>query len=237
MDAVGRNNLSMFLAEYYLSDSMKRPDPADLRDLGGLLTVDGRRVRSGVIYRSRQLADVPCESTSALLEGLRIRTVVDLRTDLERSEAGWFEDHLLETVNHRRLPISADGVPVYGHLRAVGCRGTSSLYYHILAHEGDSIKEWFRLLADEKNLPVLVHCVAGRHRTGLLTAVTLLSIGVKRTEVERDYLISCPGREDCFKALVAIIEELGGVEATLSAMGVDDGVISRIKENLLESVG
>ena len=71
------------------------------RDLGGIPAEGGRAVKAGKLFRSGRLSRLP-KRTKAALEGLGIRTVVDLRTDTERCE---HPDTLLEGAEYIALPL------------------------------------------------------------------------------------------------------------------------------------
>ena len=66
---------------------------ANFRDLGGILTVDGRRIRSGMIYRSNSFSRLT-EEDIAVVERLGLKTIIDLRTYAERSRSPsrWIND-------------------------------------------------------------------------------------------------------------------------------------------------
>ncbi|MDO9174043.1 MAG: tyrosine-protein phosphatase, partial [Actinomycetota bacterium] len=56
---------------------------SNFRDVGGHVTADGRKLRSGLVYRSDALCFVTERDRALLRETLRIRTIVDLRTSME----------------------------------------------------------------------------------------------------------------------------------------------------------
>ena len=214
---------------------MLTPDLKNFRDLGGLPTTDGRKVRSRVIYRSRQLLDIKGETVQDLLGRLGMRTLIDLRTESEMDKWGKYEDRHLNGINYINIQVMASGIPVDEALKeSQGYDGIRYLYYHILKNEGGLFKEWFKVLSEEENLPVLIHCIAGKDRTGLFVALLLLSLAVHESDVKREYLLSAPGQELCFETMTRLIEEWGGIENTLFGMGIDNDLVSKVRENLLE---
>lgn len=149
----------------------------NLRDLGGWPTEDGGCTRFGVFYRS----DVPAELLGediALLEGLGITTVIDLRSPSE-----------LE-----RRPNSLVGRPgiAYHNYSFPGMEGIPptvediSKGYFGMTAQAASIKGIFSVLAAAQGA-VLFHCAAGKDRTGVVAALLLRLVGVSVTDTLADY--------------------------------------------------
>jgi protein-tyrosine phosphatase len=170
----------------------------NFRDVGGCVTSDGRRVRRGLIFRSDGLTRLTDEDLRTL-ERLRLRTVVDLRTVQERAS----EPDRLPACDGLRcvhLPMRDPSLPesrLRLFLRMVW-NGPSTdfeamLQRHFTSFAFDctqSVGGLLRLLADPANLPAVVHCTAGKDRTGFTMATLLLSLGVPIDDVLEDHLIS-----------------------------------------------
>ena len=133
----------------------------NLRDAGGHETRDGERVRTGLLFRG----DAPVQlddAAQARLAGLGLHTIVDLRRDRERghwgSEHGWFDGRLVELslIGEQRRPVN----PLNG-----GLAGFNRWVYET---RGETIAEIVGTLAAPGALPALVHCTAGKDRTGLV---------------------------------------------------------------------
>jgi protein-tyrosine phosphatase len=151
----------------------------NFRDVGGYPAGPGW-TRGGVLFRSDSLAGVS-PSGAADLAALRIGVVVDLRSDLER--AGDRRGSALPGALHVRLPI-------HGGSRASFVDGEvtlASLYGQILDDSAWSLAAVVAVVADSGASPVLVHCTAGKDRTGLAIALTLEAAGVDREAVIADY--------------------------------------------------
>jgi protein-tyrosine phosphatase len=170
----------------------------NFRDVGGLTAAGGRRVRRGLLFRSDSLSRL----TSADLQkvqGLGLRTVVDLRTTRERASA---PDRLPRGQATRcvHLPMRDPTVPE-SRLRMMAelvLRGPSTdlgallrQHYDAFAFQcGASVGALLRLVADGSNLPLLVHCTAGKDRTGFTVAVVLRILGVAMEDVLADHLVT-----------------------------------------------
>ncbi|WP_338894812.1 tyrosine-protein phosphatase [Streptomyces sp. TG1A-60] len=173
----------------------------NFRDVGGLPTVDGRRVRHGVLFRSGHLAHATDEDT-AFLASLGLHTVFDFRNAADQKLEG--PDVELPGVRNVNLPLSdpADGAEFWKMVRdgdldqlrallddgkAAGRMITS--YRTIVKHRTAEHSRVLHALAED-SVPALMHCAAGKDRAGLSIAVTLLALGVEREAVVADYLES-----------------------------------------------
>ncbi len=178
-----------------------RPFDADLhlegvpnaRDIGGYLTADGRRVRRGMIYRSGDLS-AATDRDLERLQALDVRLILDLRHDDEVAAA---PDRLPEGAAYARLPYNgpapklrqiAELVLNLRHLDSLLLR----IYDDILLNTGaPKLGLLLRHLAtDDRALPALIHCSAGKDRTGLTVALLLSVLGVPDETIFADYSLS-----------------------------------------------
>ncbi|MGA5419892.1 tyrosine-protein phosphatase [Streptomyces lavendulocolor] len=173
----------------------------NFRDVGGLPTVDGRRVRHGRLYRSGHLAHATGED-AAFLAGLGLHTIFDFRNAADQKLEG--PDVELPGVRNVNIPLSdpADGAEFWtmvrdgdlDQLRAIlddgkaAARMTAS-YRMIIKERTAEHSRVLHALAEE-SVPALMHCAAGKDRAGLSVAVSLLAVGVERDAIEEDYLKS-----------------------------------------------
>ncbi|MET9534325.1 MULTISPECIES: tyrosine-protein phosphatase [unclassified Streptomyces] len=173
----------------------------NFRDVGGLPTVDGRRVRQGRLFRSGHLAHATAED-AAFLSSLGLHTIFDFRNAADVSLDG--RDVELTGVRNVNIPLTdpADGSEFWRMVRD----GDLDKLRRVLSDDraagrmADSYRsiittrtaEHSRVLHDlaEDSVPALMHCAAGKDRAGLSIAVTLLAVGVERDAVEADYLKS-----------------------------------------------
>ena len=166
---------------------------ANLRDIGGYRTSDGRYVRWGRVYRSGAisgLTDDDLQTVSAL--GLKL--VCDLRGD---EEVRTFPDRLPDTVEYARFPINPDRRGENrARLRALLFDQKRlglmilDIYRRAVDENAAAFGRVIQRLADAHNLPTLIHCTAGKDRAGLAVALLLLAIGVPEEVVIADYSLS-----------------------------------------------
>ncbi|MBQ9328337.1 MAG: tyrosine-protein phosphatase [Solobacterium sp.] len=202
------------------------------RDLGGMKTIDGHVIRSGMLYRSGHLFSAD-EADRELLSSL-IDSVVDFRTSKERSEK---PDPELAAVSYYHLPVF-DG-PAAGITR----EGESDefLLEHMLEHP-DKARErmclmyrniatsdtaataytsFLNLLAEPHEKGVLWHCTAGKDRAGFGSVLIERILGVSQEDVMRDYLATNEYLREEIAPLKAMILKQAGVTGEKAAKAVD----------------
>lgn len=158
----------------------------NFRDLGGYVGLGGRQLRAGVLYRADGLhrlspADV------AVVAGLGIRTVVDLRTDEEISNVGTFPRDR-HPVDFRHVPI----MDVTWRAMDMPTFDTAADFLHyaytdMLVTSRDRFRTAFEIVASGADAPLVFHCMAGKDRTGLLSMLILGTLGVSHADIAADY--------------------------------------------------
>ncbi|MBT1090423.1 protein-tyrosine-phosphatase [Streptomyces sp. WAC 05379] len=173
----------------------------NFRDVGGLPTVDGRRVRHGVLFRSGHLAHATAEDAD-FLGTLGLHTIFDFRNAADQKLEG--PDVALPGVRNVNLPLSdpADGAEFWkmvrdgdlDQLRGILSDGKGAnrmivSYRSIIKERTGEHSQVLHSLAED-SVPALMHCAAGKDRAGLSIAVTLLALGVEHEAIVADYLES-----------------------------------------------
>jgi len=169
----------------------------NFRDLGGYETTDGRFVRWGLIYRSGVLSNLT-PSDFNYLGQLGVRVVCDFRTAQENATAPeiWIPDSHVVQVS---LPIG-DGT---------GKGAVSSMQQMLATNPTPAqLRQWLTdiyggfaftnapeyakvfVQLKEDHLPLLYHCAAGKDRTGVFSALLLLTLGVPEETVLADYALT-----------------------------------------------
>lgn len=251
----------------------------NLRDVGGWRTVDGGEVRRGVLYRSVAL-DRLDDAGLAALAGLGVRTVYDLRTASERAAR---PDRLPHGAQLVGLDVLADGyASAASHmldvlqdptwvLRELG-EGKALVAFRRayrdlvdLPSAMTSYAQLYAQLADAEQRPALIHCTAGKDRTGWAAAALLTWLGVSAEDVMADYLATnsallpvlepvfqrfadAGGQRDILEqilgvrpeylqtALAAVHERYGSIDAYVShGLGVPEQVRRRLRAAFLET--
>ena len=160
----------------------------NFRDIGGYKNQDGKSVKKGLYFRTGR-QDRMTERDLAQLSDLKISTQIDLRKPDEVKDQG---KGPLETMGANYINIAV--IPEGGSdqlSKLVGDTGISGKRYLGYLEFGPT--SWLRLfgiLAEYENLPVVLHCTAGKDRTGVSTAFLLSVLGVSRDVIEADYLLT-----------------------------------------------
>jgi protein-tyrosine phosphatase len=200
---------------------------SNFRDLGGYPAKNGRMVRWRQIFRSNHLGHVT-EADIAVLRGLGLRNAFDFRGNGERVAAVC---GLTEIAVHS-LPIEPT---VVASLRARMTAGTVLSTADVLDVMRDSYRNYVRyntpnfraLFAHllEDRAPLVIHCTAGKDRTGFACALILHALGVPEDVIAEDYLLTNRFYRRDPSASIDLPDDvrqvLGSVEASFLAAAFD----------------
>jgi protein-tyrosine phosphatase len=205
---------------------------SNMRDLGGYTTTDGRTVNRKLIYRSNKLYEVTPDDMEKI-EALNLKSIFDLRSDIERKEE---PDAVPLGANYVSLNVLS-GLPDTGESggdnllddpaavnAALGGgkieEGYRVLYCHTVSLPSAKKKfgQLFTSLGDESQLPALFHCKGGKDRTGWAAAALLSILGVPRDIVMQDYMRSNEYLLPDFKDLIDSFVQGGGEESIAIAL-------------------
>ncbi|HEY6395744.1 MAG TPA: tyrosine-protein phosphatase [Candidatus Binataceae bacterium] len=208
----------------------------NFRDLGGHPIAGGRRVRSGMIYRSSHLAQVPHESP---LKALALRTLVTLQSRVEVTYLGPPEAAMLKSVRWEHIPMGDEWFTSEGFERMKAEPGQEHLA--LVMHFRQDWRTFFRLLAERTVYPLLFHCSAGRDRTGVGAAMLLETLGVDRDRIVADFLESnlvfpnAPLSAAQLDPVFALIDEYSGIDGFMrEVIGLGSDDLAAVREDLLE---
>jgi protein-tyrosine phosphatase len=164
---------------------------SNFRDLGGYPTRHGRTVRWRQIFRSNHLGHLT-EADVEVLRGLGLKSAFDFRGTEERTAAAC---RLEEIVVHS-LPIEPT---VVAELRARLAKGSLSAtaaadvmrgsYRSYVQHNTPRFRALFGHLLEDR-APLVIHCTAGKDRTGFACALILHALGVADDVIAEDYLLT-----------------------------------------------
>lgn len=166
---------------------------ANFRDFGGYDTMDGRRVKTGKLYRTAALHEAHADDF-AILNSLGVDFQVDLRRQSERvSEPNIWGPHEVHTFNDLgAYKASHLEFLEKGNLTGADAQQFMTAYYaeapwvesHVCLYT-----RWFRRLAETRGAG-LINCAAGKDRTGIGCALTLSILGVSDEVILSDYLLT-----------------------------------------------
>ncbi len=160
----------------------------NFRDLGGYRTTDGRAVAWRRLFRADGLNRLTSGDRTRLVD-LGLTTVIDLRTRDEAEQRGSFPVDDVP-VRYVGLPLTdvlpaTEDLPDWKEAAYVATR-----YGAMVSEGGPVLTEAIHVLASGDSLPAVMHCSAGKDRTGVLSALVLAFLGVPDETIVEDYALS-----------------------------------------------
>ena len=217
------------------------------RDLGDLITSDGRKIAHGKLIRSGRLSDLPTKSVCKLKE-IGISTIVDLRIPAEKND---HPDIKLPESRYVWLPVTTTPTEtvvseetMYRTMKKEGKRLISDFASDfdaymietyrtiVFADESrDRLRRFIRILLEEDGC-VLWHCNSGKDRAGICSMLIEALLGVDEQTIYDDYLISRKywrAKYRMYRLGIAVIPGSGSLKKMLYGM-------MRLKKVYLETV-
>lgn len=196
------------------------PGTSNLRDIGGYVTRNGGVVGRRRVLRGEALVMPGGSASYAIYDRsadeqyrqLDLRTVIDLRASNEtvRAPTAWATVCDADLVE---IPIAEGGegadtnymrMLLSGEMQTFGVDDMTRFYIGLVERRAEQLGQAIRVLADRNRLPVLVHCAAGKDRTGILIALVLSALGVPDDQVVSDFAMTGvlrPNRIDTYAHL------------------------------------
>jgi protein-tyrosine phosphatase len=156
---------------------------SNFRDLGGYATRDGRIVRWRQIFRSNHLAHLTNDDVT-VVRGLGVKRAFDFRGTVERTEAMCG----MNDVTVHSLPVEPT---VVAALRAIASNRAlmRESYRGYVQDNTERYRTLFTHLLEDR-APLVIHCTAGKDRTGFACALILHALGVPDEVISEDYLLT-----------------------------------------------
>jgi protein-tyrosine phosphatase len=228
------------------------------RDLGGYATEDGRETRWGAVVRSDSPAALT-EAGRAALADYGVRTIVDLRLPTELAD---YPNPFAEPGDHGIAYTNVSFIdPAAAPPDAVSTLAED--YLQMLDRYRQGVAEAMTAIARAPDGVVVIHCAAGKDRTGLISALLLGLAGVPADTIAADYAMTAellrprdqawlagldpeeraereamlaryaPTAEVMLAVLEGLGERFGGVEPYLLATGLGTDDLERLRDRLL----
>ena len=227
------------------------PGCRNVRDLGGLPTRDGRKIRERALIRSDALDRLTPEGV-ALVRALGVSRIVDLRRPVEVQR----KPHPFGAEpSYRNIPVQNPADPDHEWLEL------AEIYIAMLDLRPRLFAQAVGAVADAPPGPVVVHCAGGKDRTGLIVAMALVIAGVEEQVITADYAltearmreeniahleaIQDPRRreiaarlqptppENMLRVLGHLDDKYGGVAAYLRSGGLDQAALTALRDRLV----
>ena len=246
----------------------------NMRDLGGLRTADGREVQPRRVIRSDNLQDLTERDIDRLTRELGVSDIVDLRTEVELHLEGPGPLRRVESLTHHHHSLMPRDDRAADQLRgalvatseSAAPRGDARFwaehYLGYLAQRPDSVLAALEVVATSTGATV-VHCAAGKDRTGTVIGVALDVAGVPHETIAADYALSAkrieriigrlvdregysellrgravdeqrPQAESMTTILTALADGYGGAAGWLRTAGWSADQVERLRSRLLD---
>jgi protein-tyrosine phosphatase len=204
----------------------------NVRDLGGYVAAGDRVTRWRTLLRSDALHRLDAEA-HAVLDAIGVRTVVDLRSDEEVQRAPDQLSGLSLRVLHR--PLYAPRTP----MATVPRRTLAETYVSLIDERPQALVGAVRELAAPDALPAIVHCTAGKDRTGMVVALVLSAIGVEHDVIVEDFEVTRKYLDGAFREELALASAERGISADRIAdmLSMDPVLIVEFLRRVYESFG
>jgi len=169
----------------------------NFRDIGGHHTLDGKRIKTGILFRSDELSRMTTQDIRRMNE-LHLKLICDLRTASEQKskksrmikQGIEIKSFSIQDRSHEYTHFEFMKLLVYNSETLNFEQMMKDMYHHMAFGSQDKIREIFCILSDARKVPALIHCTGGKDRTGFVTAIIQLFLGVHYESVMKDYLYS-----------------------------------------------
>jgi protein-tyrosine phosphatase len=169
----------------------------NFRDLGGLMNRHGLTVRRERVFRSDNLARLTASDLERLAP-LAIRTLIDFRTAGEADRSG--PSQLLARGTRR---VHAPVIDIDANLEELGRKSLAEMYAAFLTQGTSSYRRAFASLATSDDFPAVIHCAAGKDRTGVASALLLRLLEVDDATIVADYTLTDRNMARMFQSWIA----------------------------------
>jgi protein tyrosine/serine phosphatase len=256
------------MAVDHVADWIELEGAHNVRDVGGL-PAGNRRTRPGVLLRSDGLDALTAADVSRLVTDRGLLHVVDLRSASERRERGrgllgaasvrYYDVEVITEADLERRRLSRAAQFESG---ADPIEIMASGYEELLRLGAAAFAAVLERLVEPGGTPALVHCSAGKDRTGVLVALLLAAAGVERAAIVADYAATQERMDRVFgrlrsaqqfeamkaqlptfameaqpETMARFLDHVdaawGGAAAWFEAQGVGSAVVARWRETLL----
>ena len=190
-------------------------------------------IKQNVIYRSS--SPIPYQTPELLQEfkDLGIKSIIDLRSAVEIGHSS-YEDEFLNNFNYYWVHID---ISMPHDIMDKENKNELSFYkqfcWYTLFYNKKQIRRIFNILSHPENLATVIHCHAGRDRTGVISSLILLLLNAPETNIIQDYLATDEfTQSEDIEFIVEEIEKVGGIMEYL----VSCGLLKETMEGLIEQL-
>ena len=208
----------------------------NFRDLGGIPSNLGKRIKPNRILRSGELVNLSDEDKNTLINKYKLKSIADFRSTKEICKS---PDDLLENTDYYHIDIMQD---------VENNASKSSFEKNVLRHPDEMMSEVYKaiitndvassgyrkfidILLNQHEGSTIFHCFAGKDRTGIGAAIILTILNVNKEDIINDYLVTNILRKAANDALIEEKRKLGASEQDIEHFRL----FMSVKEEYLEA--
>lgn len=168
----------------------------NFRDMGGLGTLDGRKIKKGILFRAAELTGLTDEDIT-YLETLDLKYIFDYRSDFEAEEK---PDPIIGQAKNERVPANIEDKTIAQasskelveneRMMTITKEMFLNLYAELPIRNASYQRLMTLLKTPEESLPLVHHCKGGRDRTGVGAMLILMTLDVPYETITEDFLFS-----------------------------------------------
>jgi protein tyrosine/serine phosphatase len=190
-------------------------------------------IKPGMIFRSSSPISFQSPELLHCMIGLGLKSIVDLRSAVEIGYAS-YNDDFLNYFNYYWVHID---ISMPTEVLVKEGVNTLSFYkqfcWYTLFYNKNQVRRIFNILSRPENYSVVLHCHAGRDRTGIIASLILLMLNAPEPNIIQDYLATDAfTQSDDMEFVFQQIEEVGGIMKYLTSCGLQKNTIEDLIERL-----
>ena len=192
--------------------AVKLEGAINFRDIGNYVTVSGKKVKKGLLFRSADLSKLTNDDQK-ILEKLHIQYDFDFRGPYEVKSA---PDKIPSTIERISLPAGSETIGDSNYMRDMVKKIKDSAFILSFYNNISSFKERYQplfdsLLSFKSEKALVFHCTAGKDRTGIAAALILYSLGVDEQTILNDYELTNFYRREENEKTIAQMQKFYGM--------------------------
>lgn len=211
----------------------------NVREIGGYGTHNHKTTRWGQVFRSGQLSSLS-EWDSIRLDNLHIKTIIDLRgnDEVAASPLHYTNAKIVRIpIPYKNLESVQERIHEDRMRKGDGILFMQDTYLQFVTDYNEQFGKALDVFLDEDNYPILVNCSMGKDRTGYLTAMLLLALGIPEETVVRDYLASNENINIASLAYMARDLSTNAQETITALVTVNEGLIDLVLKRIKKDYG
>ncbi|GEK30408.1 protein-tyrosine-phosphatase [Kurthia zopfii] len=167
---------------------------ANFRDMGGLVTNSGNRVKEHLLFRSGELNQLNQNGVHFIQNELNIQSIIDFRDEAETKSA---PTPLIDGVKNFLVPANKMAINfasmkelIEDDLLSQFSEGSLEQFYRALPIKNAAYKKLVQQFKSKNHVPLLQHCTAGKDRTGVGAMILYLILDVPFNAIVQEYLLT-----------------------------------------------